>query len=157
VEWIESLVVLVVEDEPLVRMLGSEVLTEAGFRVIEAANATEALVLLEARPDILAVISDVELSGENGFELARTIRRRWPRLGVVLTSGRAAPVPGDMPTNAVFLPKPYPLSALVDQVRAMAGRAAASTVIVGADSDAAGPAEPEAPASNVVQLRGSAQ
>jgi CheY-like chemotaxis protein len=65
----EATVVLIVEDEPLVRMLGNDVLTEAGFRVIEAVNATEALVLLEARPDIMVVVSDVELKGENGFEL----------------------------------------------------------------------------------------
>jgi two-component system, response regulator PdtaR len=146
----EAVVVLIVEDEPLVRMLGNDVLTEAGFRVIEAVNATEALVLLEARPDIMVVVSDVELKGENGFELARTVRQRWPRVGVILSSGRASPAPGDMPSNAVFLPKPYPLSALVKQVKLMAERAAEPIIIVG---DGAPNMEADGASDNVVPLR----
>jgi two-component system, response regulator PdtaR len=146
-------VVLVVEDEPLVRMLGHDVLSEAGFHVIEAANVTEALALLEARPDVLVVVSDVELKGENGFELAATVSQRWPRVGVILTSGRAAPGPGDLPNNAVFLPKPYPLAALVEQVKTMA-EAAEPTIIVGEGSRAS-KAEVEPSPDNVVPLRGA--
>jgi len=153
VEPFEAVVVLIVEDEPLVRMLGNDVLTEAGFRVIEAVNVTEALVLLEARPNIMVVVSDVELKGENGFELARTVRQRWPRVGVILSSGRASPAPGDMPTNAVFLPKPYPLSALVKQVNLMAQRAAEPVIIVGEGSTAS-EAEVKSSPDNVVPLRG---
>src|SRR5215212_2885822 len=153
-EEVERRVVLVVEDEPLVRMLGNEVLTEAGFRVIEAANATEALVLLEARPDILVVITDVELKGENGFELARAVRQRWPRVGVILCSGRALPGPGDMPINAVFLGKPYPLAALVEQVKTMADRAAEPMIIV---SDATTSTDVQGPLDNVVPLRRGGQ
>jgi len=153
-EEVERRVVLVVEDEPLVRMLGNEVLTEAGFRVIEAANATEALVLLEARPDILVVITDVELKGENGFELARFVRQRWPRVGIILCSGRAFPAPGEVPINAVFLGKPYPLATLVEQVKAMAERAAESTVIVGYATSST---KADRPLDNVVPLRRDGQ
>ena len=49
-------VLLLVEDEPLVRMFNADVLDDAGFRVVEAANADEAIALFEARPDIRAVV-----------------------------------------------------------------------------------------------------
>jgi CheY-like chemotaxis protein len=95
---------LLVEDEPLVRMLAAKVLAEAGFRVVEAANADEALTLLQARPDVLVVVSDVEMPGKmNGFALARAERERASGVGVILTSGRVAPQPGDMPANCLFL------------------------------------------------------
>jgi DNA-binding response OmpR family regulator len=99
------------------------------------------------------VVSDVELKGENGFELARTVRQRWPRVGVILSSGRASPTSGDMPTNAVFLPKPYPLSALVKQVNLMAQRAAEPIIIVG-EGNTVSEAEVKSSPDNVVSLRG---
>jgi two-component system, response regulator PdtaR len=148
----DAIVVLIVEDEPLVRMLGNDVLTEAGFRVIEAVNATEALVLLEARPDIMVVVSDVELKGENGLELARIVRQRWPRVGVILCSGRAFPAPGDLPIAAVFLGKPYSLATLVEQVKVMAERAAEPIMILG-DGSAEPSTEEHGLLDNVVPLR----
>ncbi|MDB5454530.1 MAG: response regulator [Caulobacter sp.] len=108
--------VLIVEDEPLVRMLAHDVLAEAGFGVIEAVNAEEALVLLDARPDTAVLFSDVNMPGSlNGFGLARLAVLKWPRLAILVTSGKGVGT-GDLPETARYLQKPYSPSALVEAV-----------------------------------------
>jgi CheY-like chemotaxis protein len=100
--------VLVVEDETLVRMFMADFLDEAGFKVFEAVNADEALTVLEARPDVQAVVTDIEMPGSmNGIELAHEIRHRWPGIGVIVTSGRQRPGLNDLPEGVPFLAKPY--------------------------------------------------
>src|SRR3712207_8452483 len=86
-------VILVVEDETLVRMFMTDFLDEAGFKVFEAADSDEALAVLQARPDVKAVVTDIEMpaGSMNGWELARVVRERWSGVGVVVTSGRARP------------------------------------------------------------------
>jgi DNA-binding NtrC family response regulator len=102
-------IILLVEDEALVRMLAWDILTEeAGYRVIEAANADEALALLEIRHDVRLVFTDVDMPGSlNGFGLARIVDMRWPGIKVIVTSGKAWPDPGDLPKEMRFLAKPY--------------------------------------------------
>lgn len=110
--------ILVVEDEPLVRLILTEILSEAGYRVIEAANADEALLLLDARPDTRLMITDVRMPGSlDGFALARLAVRRWPGIGVIVTSGHALPDEGDLPARAAFLSKPWQPAALIEQVQ----------------------------------------
>lgn len=114
------LTVLVVEDQDLVRMATADFLAEAGFRVFEAANADEALVALEARPDIRVVMTDVEMPGSmNGFELARTVRERWPSLPVIVTSGRLHPGADKLPEEIPFLAKPYGSATIIELIRQM--------------------------------------
>jgi CheY-like chemotaxis protein len=109
-------VVLVVEDEPFVRLLGVDLLEEAGFAVLEACNADEALSLLEAHPEVRAVFSDVEMPGSlDGLGLARRICQRWPQVGIVLTSGHRVRAEVS-PWEGRFLPKPYDGKALVRQI-----------------------------------------
>jgi DNA-binding NtrC family response regulator len=108
-------VVLVVEDEPLVRMFVTGALEDEGYKVLEAANADEALTLLQARPDVLAVITDVEMPGRSGYELAQAVHKRLPNLSLVIMSGRCWPE--TLPQNSVFLAKPVPAAKLVAQVR----------------------------------------
>jgi two-component system, response regulator PdtaR len=111
-------VVLLVEDEALVRMVGADILEEAGFRVIEAVNANEALAMLEARTDVQALVTDVEMPGGlDGFTLARLVHKAWPHIRIVVASGRASPAEGVMPPRAFFLPKPYKPDALVRAVQ----------------------------------------
>lgn len=88
------MVVLVVEDETLVRMFMADFLDEAGFKVFEAVNADEALTVLQARPDVQVVITDIEMpaSAMNGLKLAQTFQERWPGVGVAISSGRERPV-----------------------------------------------------------------
>ena len=114
-------VILVVEDEALVRMIASDILTEeGGYRVFEAVNAEEALTLLESRHDVRLVFTDVEMPGSlDGFALARIVDMRFPGIKVIVTSGRMTPGAGDLPKGTRFLPKPYPPLALVGMVREM--------------------------------------
>src|SRR4051794_37706009 len=116
-------VILLVEDETLVRMIASDVLTEdAGCRVIEAGNADEALTLLEVRHDVRLVFTDVDMPGWlNGYALARIVDMRWPGIGVIVASGLNGPGIGDLPKKARFLPKPYSPSTLLGLVHGMLG------------------------------------
>ncbi len=109
-------VVLIVEDEPLVRLMGADLLAEAGFEVLEAGNAGEALRILEATPEICVVFSDVEMPGSlDGLGLARKICRRWPRIGILLTSGHCIRAE-TIPRESRFLAKPYDGQALIRRI-----------------------------------------
>ncbi len=85
------------------------IIEDAGYDVIGAANADEAIGLLETHPDIRAVFSDIEMPGGSmdGLKLMHAVRRRWPPLILILTSGRVSPLVADMPSETVFLRKPY--------------------------------------------------
>jgi CheY-like chemotaxis protein len=109
-------VVLIVEDEPLVRLTGADLLAGAGFEVLEAGNADEALRILEATPDVRVVFSDVEMPGSlDGLALARRICRRWPSIGIVLTSGHRIREE-TIPREGRFVAKPYDGQVLVRQI-----------------------------------------
>jgi CheY-like chemotaxis protein len=115
------MLVLIVEDETLVRMFLSDLLDEAGFKVFEAVSADEALQVLQARPDVQVVITDIEMPGSmNGLALAREIRDRWPGVGVAVTSGRERPGIDDLPDEVAFLTKPYLPATVINLARQMA-------------------------------------
>jgi CheY-like chemotaxis protein len=100
-------VVLLVEDEPLVRLTQVDILKESEFWVVEAQDADEAFELLKARPEIDAILTDVNMPGSmDGFEFARLVRQGWPEVAVLVISGKTGPGPGDLPPNATFLHKP---------------------------------------------------
>lgn len=110
--------ILVVEHYVLVRMVALDLLAEAGFHVIEAQDAQDALRLLNARTDVRVVLTDRDLPGEiDGIALARLINERWPTIGLLLTSSKTPPRPGELPMGACFLQKPYRPSDLVRDVR----------------------------------------
>ena len=115
----QSVIVLLVEDEALVRMFAADVLREeGGFKVVETVNADEALTVLEATADVQALVTDVEMAGSlDGFTLARVVKQAWPNIGIVVTSGRMAPGPNELSSDALFIPKPYRPAALVAAVR----------------------------------------
>jgi CheY-like chemotaxis protein len=103
-----SRLVLVVEDEPLLRMDAVDMIREAGFDVLEASNADEAILLLETRLDIEVVFTDIDMPGSmNGIKLAHAVRNRWPPITIIATSGHFKVRDGDLPTDVRFLPKPY--------------------------------------------------
>jgi CheY-like chemotaxis protein len=113
--------VLIVEDEPLLLLYVVELLEDAGFTVLEASNADEAILILEARTDIRVVFTDIEMPGSmDGLKLARAIRGRWPPIELVVTSGRFKPTAGETPDRSHFLPKPYDGSRLVETIRKLA-------------------------------------
>ena len=101
-------VVLIVEDELLLRMDAAEVIKSGGFEVVEAANADDAIQILEVRPDITVVFTDIQLPGSmDGLKLARAVRGRWPPIKIVATSGLVDVGEKDLPVGGRFLPKPY--------------------------------------------------
>jgi CheY-like chemotaxis protein len=101
-------VVLVVEDEILIRMNAAEMVEEAGFEAIAAGDADEAIRLLESRNDIRAVFTDVHMPGSmDGLRLARVIKNRWPPVALIVTSGQTAGLESDLPSGGKILPKPY--------------------------------------------------
>ena len=101
-------VVLIVEDELLLRMDAAEMITAAGFEVVEAANADQAIEMLEARRDITVVFTDIQMPGSmDGLKLARAVRGRWPPIKIIATSGRLNVGEMDLPEGGRFLPKPY--------------------------------------------------
>lgn len=125
-------VVLLVEDEPLVRLVVAELLLEADFRVIEAANATEALTVLDSGLAVDVLFADVDMPpGINGYALAHEVRERWPAVEILVTSGRHWPGEGDLPAGAVFIAKPCPTDAMVLHVGSAAERARAARVARG--------------------------
>ena len=115
-------VVLVVEDEPLLRMLAVEVVEEAGFIAIEARDADEAVVLLESRTDITLLFTGINMPGSmDGLKLAHAVRDRWPPIKILLVSGQVRFQPSELPSNSCFVGKPYQVSALVEELRSLVG------------------------------------
>ena len=113
-------IVLIVEDEPLLRMLAAEVVEEAGFVALEARDADEAVILLEAHPDISLLFTDINMPGSmDGLKLAHAVRDRWPPIKILLVSGQVQLRPSELPSNSFFIRKPYQGSALVEELRAM--------------------------------------
>lgn len=117
----EPPVVLVVEDEPLLRMAAIDMVEEAGFIAVEAADALQAVAILESRRDIRIVFTDIDMPrGMDGMMLAACIRDRWPPIEIILTSGMSAPNETDMPARGVFFSKPYKDHEIVAAMRRMA-------------------------------------
>jgi CheY-like chemotaxis protein len=117
-------VILIVEDEFLLRLDSAETIESAGFEVIQAANADEAIAILETRPDIHVVFTDIQMPGSmDGLKLARFVRDRWPPVKIVATSGRVMVGDDDLPPGSVFLPKPYRGAHVVATLREMTGAA----------------------------------
>lgn len=101
-------IVLVVEDEPILRMTAVDMVEDAGFEAVEAADATQAVEILQNRPDIRIVFTDIDMPrGIDGMRLAALIRERWPPIHIILTSGHLEAPDVDMPEKSLFFPKPY--------------------------------------------------
>jgi CheY-like chemotaxis protein len=101
-------VVLVVEDEFLLRLNAVETIEAAGFEVVAAADGDEAIEILESRLDISVVFTDIQIPGSmDGLKLAQAVRGRWPPIKIVATSGRVGVTQGDLPEGGRFLSKPY--------------------------------------------------
>jgi len=105
--------VLVVEDEALLLFAIADELREAGFEVLEARNAAEAIVLLEKNARVDVLFTDVDMPGTiDGIRLSQIVRDRWPPIAIIVTSGKGAQVSGALPDGAVFMPKPYGVSSV---------------------------------------------
>jgi CheY-like chemotaxis protein len=115
--------VLVVEDETLIRMHSVDMIRDLGFEVIEAINADEAVSLLETIPGIKVVFTDIQMPGSmDGLRLAAVVRDRWPPVALLVASGKVRPPPADMPRGARFLRKPYSPYELKEELRTLTAR-----------------------------------
>ncbi len=114
-------VVLIVEDEPLLRLFAVDMVEDAGFGTVEAANSTEAVAILESRQDIRIVFTDVDMPhGIDGICLAACIRDRWPPIKIIITSGKPLPDRVTIPAEAVFFPKPFRQDRVIRTLHSMA-------------------------------------
>ena len=111
-------VILVVEDEPLIRMHAVDMIEYAGYEVIEAGNADEAIALLETNANIQVVFSDIDMPGSmDGFKLLAAVRNRWPPIKLIATSGHVKMQDGDLPKDGHFISKPYRADQLAKTIR----------------------------------------
>jgi DNA-binding response OmpR family regulator len=113
--------VLLVEDDRVQLMDASAALREAGFEVAEASDAEAATAHLAARPELVAMVADVDLGGESltGFTLAKAVAARWPEVAILIVSGLTWPTEEQMPMGARFLRKPFTPESLAEALRAL--------------------------------------
>ena len=110
--------VLIVEDEPLVRLDAVRAIEDAGYEAIEAANADDAIRILENRSDICVVFTDMHMPGSiDGLKLAHAVRNRWPPIKIIVTSGHDLVRERDLPEGGRFFAKPYNSTQITDTIR----------------------------------------
>jgi CheY-like chemotaxis protein len=120
-QWTAPTYVLVVEDDPLSRLHASNLVEDAGYIAIEAANADEAIAILESRKDIRIVFTDIDMPGSmDGLKLARAIRDRWPPIELILTSGHFDLRQDEIPERGLFFAKPYRDEEIITTLQAFA-------------------------------------
>src|ERR1700677_3693468 len=113
-----SAAVLIVEDEPLIRMGTVYFIEDAGFKVYEAGSADAAIALLELHKEIRLIFTDVDMPGSmDGLKLAHYVRGRWPPVKIIVTSGHIKVTEESLPAGAIFLPKPYDPTEIAHKVR----------------------------------------
>ena len=113
--------VLVVEDEPLLRMMAVDLVEDAGLVAVEARNADEAIEILEARTDIRIVFTDIDMPGSmDGLKLAIAVRGRWPPIEIIVTSGHYKVQAHELPARGVFFAKPFNTRQVVKTLQQMA-------------------------------------
>jgi two-component system, response regulator PdtaR len=112
--------ILIVDDEIIERTSTVESLKIAGYQTVDVCNVAEAVFALEMVSGIRVVLTDIDLRGGlDGIVLAACVDRRWPRVGIIMTSGKIEPMPGDVPSRACFLRKPYCEARMLATVRGM--------------------------------------
>lgn len=117
-------VILVVEDEMLLRMRAIDMVEDAGYLPVEAVDADEALAILQSRSDIALLFTDIQMPGSmNGLQLALAVHERWPRIKIILASGQLKLSESDIPENSRFFGKPLDSTDMVAEIREMLGQA----------------------------------
>jgi len=117
-------VVLVVEDEMLLRMRAVDMVEDAGFTSVEAVNADEAVAILESRSDIALLLTDIQMPGSmDGLKLAHAVHERWPPIRIILVSGQLRPASIDIPADSRFFGKPLEAKEIIAEMQDMIGHA----------------------------------
>jgi CheY-like chemotaxis protein len=115
-------VVLVVEDEMLLRMRAVDMVEDAGYLPVEAVDADEALAILRSRTDIALLFTDVQMPGSmSGLQLARAVHENWPGIKIILASGQLKLSKSEIPENSRFFGKPLDSEGMIAEMREMLG------------------------------------
>src|SRR4051812_15357290 len=122
-----AVVVLVAEDETLVRLLANDILSDAGYRVLEARDGQEALTILEVHDDVRGLFTDVNMPNVDGLSLAKIVAARWPQIGIVIASGVA-----EAPEGLRFIRKPYAAEQVCKEMEAAMAESALAAASPGA-------------------------
>ncbi len=113
-------IILVVEDDWLLRSVAVELAEDAGFVAMEAANADEALLILERRADIAVMFTDIDMPGTmDGLKLAHAVRHRWPPIKIIIVSGKTHLNDADLPSETQFFSKPYSVPHMISELRSL--------------------------------------
>ena len=113
-------VVLVVEDEMLLRMRAVDMVEDAGFTSVEAVDADQAIAILESRSDIALLFTDIQMPGSmDGLRLAHAVRKRWPPIKIILVSGQLKLADLELPADSRFFGKPLEAKVMIAQMRSM--------------------------------------
>ena len=117
-------VVLVVEDEMLLRMRAVDMVEDAGFTCVEAVDADQAIEILESRADIALLFTDIQMPGRmDGLGLANAVHERWPPIKIILVSGQLKLAKTDIPADSQFFGKPLEATAMIAEMRNLIGHA----------------------------------
>jgi YesN/AraC family two-component response regulator len=117
---VDQITVLVVEDEPFQRISIAFDFEDAGFIVLEASHADEAIELLVKNPEIRILFTDVDMPGSmDGLKLAEAVRDRWPPIKIIITSGHRHLSKETLPVEGEFLIKPYTPDRVIETIRAL--------------------------------------
>jgi len=117
-------VVLVVEDEMLLRMRTVDMVEDAGFTSVEAVDADEAVAILESRSDIALLFTDIQMPGSmDGLKLAHAVHERWPPIKIILVSGQLRLTSMDIPADSRFFGKPLEAGEMIVEMQNMIGHA----------------------------------
>lgn len=117
-------VVLIVEDEMLLRMRAVDMVEDAGYISVEAVDADEAVAILESRSDIALVLTDIQMPGSmDGLKLAHTVHERWPPIKIILVSGQLKLAAIDIPADSRFFGKPIEAAEMIAEMQKMIGHA----------------------------------
>ncbi|CAN7724046.1 response regulator [Bradyrhizobium sp. LjRoot220] len=117
-------VVLVVEDEMMLRMRVIDMVEDAGYLSVEAVDADEAMAILQSRSDIALMLTDVQMPGSmNGLQLAHAVHERWPPIKIILASGQLKLSRSEIPLDSRFFGKPLQSDEIIAGMREMLGRA----------------------------------
>ena len=118
-------IVLIVEDEMVLRMRAVDIVEDAGFTPLQAVSADEAMRILESRDDISLLFTDIQMPGSmDGLTLAHAVHARWPHIKIILVSGQIAVTEADKPVDSRFFPKPLEIQQMVLELQKMIGRGA---------------------------------
>lgn len=116
-------VVLVVEDEMMLRMRAVDIVEDAGYTPLEAVNAADAIALLESRSDIELLFTDIQMPGTmDGLKLAFAVHERWPSIKIILVSGQVNPDESEKPLNSRFFGKPLDVKTMISEMQEMMGK-----------------------------------